>query len=47
MNNYKVLLLGGTGAIGKYLCNSLANNGFNVYITSRQAHDDKDNIHYI
>lgn len=42
----KVLLLGGTGAMGVYLAPELRKRGYQVYITSRSAHtsDDPDII---
>lgn len=43
----KVLILGGTGAIGKYLVSLLAANDNSVYVTSRSAHQDSTNIKYI
>jgi nucleoside-diphosphate-sugar epimerase len=38
MEEKRVLLLGGTGAIGQYLAPELKKRGFTVYITSRSAH---------
>ena len=46
-NKEKILVLGGTGAIGKYLCQSLIGRGYTVYVTSRREHTDKGNLHYI
>ena len=44
----KILLLGGTGAMGKPLAQILAqNNENNIYITSRSRRGDLDNIHYL
>ncbi len=43
----KILILGGTGAIGTYLIEELKNTSHEVYITSRSAHDDVQNIRYI
>lgn len=43
----KVLILGGTGAIGRYLVSLLAANDNSVYVTSRSAHQDLRNINYI
>ena len=43
----KVLILGGTGAIGKYLVVLLASGTHNVYVTSRSKHDNQENVHYI
>lgn len=37
----KVLLLGGTGAIGVYLAKPLLSRGYNVYITSRTKQDSQ------
>lgn len=42
----KVLLLGGTGAMGMSLAPILAARGDAVYITSRSRHEDDGNIHY-
>ncbi len=43
----KILILGGTGAIGTYLVNELKNTDYDVYITSRSPHQNENNIHYI
>lgn len=44
----KVLLLGGTGAMGVYLAPELVNLGYSVYITSRSKYKDVGkSIHYI
>lgn len=44
----KILLLGGTGAMGVYLQKYLAQEpNTQVYITSRSAKKDKNNIHYL
>ena len=44
----KVLVLGGTGAMGQYLVQILSMQGHDVYVTSRAQHKEKfDNIHYI
>ncbi len=43
----RVLLLGGTGAMGTPLAQKLAVKGYDVYITSRKKHDDTDHIRYI
>lgn len=44
----KVLLIGGTGAIGMYLAPYLLKEGFKVYITSRSDRSsDNDNIEYL
>lgn len=45
MNN-KVLLLGGTGAMGMYLCEILYDKGYDVIVTSRQERKD-DRICYV
>lgn len=42
----KVLLLGGTGAIGTYLADILDENNIEVYITSRSNHKDSENVHF-
>lgn len=48
-NNYKtVLILGGTGAMGKHLVSILNDmGGFNIIVTSRQHHDNFDNVTYL
>lgn len=38
----KILLLGGTGAMGMYLAPELSRNGCQVYITSRKKHESED-----
>jgi len=43
----KVLVLGGTGAMGTHLVSILAEAGMRVDVTSRQELADKTNIHYI
>ena len=44
----KVLLLGGTGAMGVYLAPELVNLGYKVYVTSRSEHQDiGSSIHYL
>ena len=44
----KVLLLGGTGAMGVPLSNILKESGDDVYITSRSSHESEDkNLHYL
>ena len=44
----KVLLLGGTGAMGVYLAPVLVKAGYQVYITSRKEHvSDDENIIFI
>lgn len=43
----KILLLGGTGVIGKYLSKKYNENGTDVYVTSRSSHSDSGSIHYI
>lgn len=44
----KVLLLGGTGAIGKHLAELLVKDDNNeIYISSRSEHQSELNIHYI
>lgn len=43
----KVLILGGTGAMGKNLVYFLVDDGFDVYVTSRKVHKPEDNIHYL
>ena len=47
-NTKKVLLLGGTGAMGVYLAPILAELNYEVYITSRKEQvSEKEHIHYI
>ena len=44
----RILLFGGTGAIGKYLAPELLRRGFKVYITSRRARVSNDpNLYYL
>lgn len=43
----RVLLLGGTGAMGGALKEILSKRGDIVYITSRSVHEDTENIHYL
>lgn len=43
----KVLLLGGTGALGAHLRDILAGQGFEVWVTSRRAHADTAHIRYL
>lgn len=43
----KVLVLGGTGAMGTHLVSILAEAGMKVDVTSRQELADRTNIHYI
>lgn len=43
----KVLLLGGTGAIGHYLVGELAAIGCSVVVTTRSEHDDEACVRYI
>lgn len=43
----KVLLLGGTGAIGVYLRRELAQLGHDVVVTSRRARDAEDGVRYL
>ncbi|WP_147007328.1 hypothetical protein [Companilactobacillus nantensis] len=43
----KILILGGTGAMGRPLTSILSLSKMNVYVTSRYHHEDEDNIHYI
>ena len=44
----RILLFGGTGAIGKYLAPELLRRGFKVYITSRRARVSNDpNLYFL
>jgi nucleoside-diphosphate-sugar epimerase len=43
----KVLVLGGTGAMGAHLVHLLANNGINTVVTSRKARQSEENVRYI
>lgn len=43
----KVLVLGGTGAIGRHLVDILASKGNTVVVTSRKKHNIKSNVEYI
>lgn len=42
----EILILGGTGAIGTYVCEELKKKQCNVYVTSRRAIPNSDNINY-
>lgn len=43
----KILLLGGTGAMGVYLTEILSSKGNSVFVTTRNHHIDKQNVHYL
>lgn len=43
----RVLVLGGTGAMGEPLVKMLGNRGEEVYVISRRKREDKGNIHHI
>lgn len=43
----RVLVLGGTGAMGEPLVKMLGERGDEVYVTSRRKRDDKGCVHYI
>ena len=43
----KILVLGGTGAMGSHLVNLLANQGYSVSVTSRSMKKSTEKIHYI
>lgn len=43
----KILILGGTGAMGAHLVNLLSSKGDECFVTTRQKLSDKPNIHYI
>lgn len=43
----KILILGGTGAMGIHLIDLLADDGATVYVTSRQSRADNGSIHFI
>lgn len=43
----KILLLGGTGAMGSHIVKLLTNSESEVYVTSRRHHESHDNIKYI
>ena len=43
----KLLILGGTGAMGKPLIEYLKDTDNDVFVTSRSYHNDIDNVHYI
>lgn len=42
-----ILLLGGTGVIGRNLINYYNENGINVFVTSRSKHNDFGSIHFV
>ena len=43
----RILLLGGTGAMGLYLKEALLASGNDVYITSRKRHEGKGHLYYL
>lgn len=43
----KVIILGGTGAIGNHLMKILSDKGFDVFVTTRKSKLNHDNITYI
>ncbi|PTP60931.1 epimerase [Vibrio splendidus] len=43
----KILLLGGTGAMGSYLAPLLSDDGIDTFVTSRKIRESKGNINYI
>lgn len=43
----KVLVLGGTGAIGVHLVQMLSNNGIETFVTSRKRQSSEGRIHYL
>ncbi|CUN51861.1 NAD-dependent epimerase/dehydratase family protein [Mitsuokella jalaludinii] len=43
----KILILGGTGAMGVSLVDVLDKQGHDVYVTSRRKHADCKNVHYL
>lgn len=42
-----ILILGGTGVMGAPLSKLTADLGYNVYVTSRSAHNSQDKLHYL
>lgn len=47
MNQGKILVLGGTGAMGKHLVDILSESGYLVYVTSRDNHPSYGNVIYL
>ncbi|MBQ9313929.1 MAG: NAD-dependent epimerase/dehydratase family protein [Clostridia bacterium] len=47
MEKHKILVLGGTGAIGTHLVNLLKDSVYNVIVTSRRYHQSSRNITYM
>lgn len=43
----KILLLGGTGAMGMHLAKLLADDNIETYVTTRKSRQDYDTVHYI
>lgn len=43
----KILLLGGTGAIGAHLTSALSKSDAEVYVTTRSIRPDTVNVRYI
>lgn len=47
MEKKKILMLGGTGAMGMYLAPEMIKLGYQVYITSRKEHESTEDMVYI
>lgn len=47
MEKKKVLMLGGTGAMGMYLAPEMIKLGYQIYITSRKEHESTDDVVYV
>ncbi len=47
MNKNLILVLGGTGAMGKHVVKLLSQSENQVFVTSRSFHKDETNIHYL
>lgn len=43
----KILVLGGTGAMGKHLVDNLAQNNIDTFVTSRSSKKSETNLHYL
>ena len=43
----KILLLGGTGAMGLHLTKILSEQGNEIFVTTRQKRENMESVHYI
>ena len=47
MEKKKILMLGGTGAMGMYLAPEMIKLGYQIYITSRKEHESTEDMIYL